>query len=73
MGGHAHSGAGGGGKGGPAFPPPEPQAAADSNAARIFFPEEHPTEPPRQLALRGPGAAGENSSTAQLLYSSTRS
>jgi len=58
---------------GPVFPPLDPQTAANSNAARIVFPEEHPTEAPRPLALLGPRAPGEKSSTAQLLYSSTRS
>lgn len=60
---------------GPKSPPLEmdPQKVADSNAARIFFPEERPREPPRQLTLLGPKAPEEKSSTTQLLYSSTRS
>lgn len=49
----------------------DPQKAADSNAARIFFPEEHPIEPPRRLPLLVP--KDPETSTAQLLYSSRRS
>lgn len=67
-------------KGGDKLPGPtptslemDPQTAADSNAARIFFPEEHPREPPRRLILLGPKAPREKSSTTQLVYSSTRS
>lgn len=55
-------------------PPLDPQTVADSNAARIFLPEERPREPPRRLSLLGPRAPGKKSSTTtQLLYSSTRS
>jgi len=55
--------------------PPEtdPQTAADSNAARIFLPEEHPKEPPKKLILLGASTPGKKSWAAQLLYSSIRS
>lgn len=58
---------------GPSSPPLDPQTVADSNAARILLPEEHPREPPSRLPLLGPRAPCEELSTAQLLYSSTRS